>query len=454
LAVFTMANKGYEAARWHPNRASMLVVLAAVAAALWIPAPAAAASVLYVDNGAASNCSDSGTGTASQPYCSIVKAAKVARAGDVIEVRSGTYAGKVVFGTSGTSGAPIVLRSAPGAVVTITSGSYGIGISSRSWITVEGVRVQDTTAYGISVSGSSKIVLRGLDVSNAGERVSGETALGIRLSGCSSCLLEGSVVHDNSDHGIGVSGGTTGTVLIGNETFGNARGFARAAAGINVTDSTGNVVEANVSHHNEDSGIQLKTGGNDNLVVNNRSYANGDHGFDTVAATGARYISNVSYRNTNDGLSIESSSTGATVWNNISVDNGLATNGSDLWVSANSQPGFASDYNVLWNSTGPRPIKWGTTRYASVTAFHGATGNEAHGIGADPMFVAPGAGDFHLVAGSPAIDSADSGIGGQRQTDAEGNPRVDDLFTPNQGAGPRPYDDRGALEYLGGVLLG
>src|SRR5437016_5984029 len=47
-------------------------------------------STLYVNN-AASNCSDSGGGTSSQPYCTITKAASIAVAGQTVLVSSGTY---------------------------------------------------------------------------------------------------------------------------------------------------------------------------------------------------------------------------------------------------------------------------------------------------------------------------------------------------------------------------
>jgi PKD repeat protein len=70
-----------------------------------------------------------------------------------------------------------------------------------------------------------------------------------------------------------------------------------------------------------------------------------------------------------------------------------------------------------------------------------------HGINADPKWRNMSALDFHLSAGSPAIDYADSGTSGQPALDVEGHPRVDDPATPNTGSGPRAYDDAGAFEF-------
>jgi PKD repeat protein len=90
---------------------------------------------------------------------------------------------------------------------------------------------------------------------------------------------------------------------------------------------------------------------------------------------------------------------------------------------------------------------WRSTSYASVAAFRSATGQEARGVEADPAWRSPATGDFHLNSGSPAIDSANSGVSGQPDADLEGTLRFDDNATLNTGTGPRTYDDRGALEY-------
>ncbi len=105
------------------------------------------------------------------------------------------------------------------------------------------------------------------------------------------------------------------------------------------------------------------------------------------------------------------------------------------------------------------------TGYDSLSSFQGAVaGQEAHGVQGNPLFVSPAApvtsvppsvvtGDYHLSAGSPAIDSANSDASNEQLLDIQGSPRVDDPATTNTGTGTRAYDDRGAYEFqTGGVV--
>src|SRR4029453_4917452 len=109
------------------------------------------------------------------------------------------------------------------------------------------------------------------------------------------------------------------------------------------------------------------------------------------------------------------------------------------------------DYNVVYLSTSGYLYQWNGIYYRSLTTLRNANPSvEVHGTQADPAWVAPASGDFHLNAGSRAIDSANSGVSGAPSVDAEGRARVDDPATVNTGAGPRDYDDRGALEFPAG----
>ena len=122
---------------------------------------------------------------------------------------------------------------------------------------------------------------------------------------------------------------------------------------------------------------------------------------------------------------------------------------------------------MVYLNSGTVQIIWGGTSYTSLAAFKAAQPTqETHGLQANPLFIAPApvaerpaaapfnvavnVGDYHLTAGSPAIDSANSSASNEPTLDIEGHARVDDPATANTGAGTRTYDDRGALELLPG----
>ena len=94
-----------------PNLLTGLILLLATI-------PAAAAD--YVVDGSNSAALDTNPGTAAQPFKTITAAVAKAHAGDLVEVRAGTYRGeKIVFTQDGTKDQPITLKASDGAAVTI-----------------------------------------------------------------------------------------------------------------------------------------------------------------------------------------------------------------------------------------------------------------------------------------------------------------------------------------------
>jgi len=355
---------------------SALVVAGAVAA------PAASAT-LHVDRSSPS-CSSSGPGSATAPYCSIARAAAAATAGQTVLVRPGSYPESVTVGHSGTAAAPIVLRSLGG--VTVRGGSHGFTVSSRSWVTVQGFTVTGTAGAGIYVKGSSHVAIVGNHVTRSGRPSSGDTAQGIRLESTSDSRVAGNTTDHNSEAGILLAGGSTRNQVAGNESFANARGYTRAAPGIDVR-APGNSVTGNRSHDNEDTGIQSYTGASDTLIAGNVAYANGDHGIDNLNAPGQRITGNTVYGNVTAGINVEGSSPGAVVERNVSVDNGIGsprTKG-NIRVDSTSVRGARVDYNTVWLSRPGVMYTWGKTGYRSLAAFRAATGQEAHGRQANPL---------------------------------------------------------------------
>ncbi len=443
------------------NYLRIALCTALVAGPAMIGDMASAASTYVVDNTNPS-CSDTGPGTAAQPFCTIAPAAKTALTGDTVQVSAGTYAGTSV--SPANSG--VTFTASPG--VLISGGSRGFSISSKSNITISGFTITGTSSYGIYVNSSSNVTLAGNTVSDAGQPVSGQSASGIYLSSLNGGLIKGNVTHDNAAHGILLTGSTTGVTVLGNTSYHNAYQYQRNANGIDDV-APGNSIIGNVTYANEDTGINIYTGGNNALVADNVSYGNGDHGIDDFDVTGGRIIGNTVYFNCTDGINVEGTSGNYDIENNVSMNNatgaiinptpinppGAYTNNcnrriGNIGVYDSAPASTTANYNLVWQSGAGPEYTWAGTSYNSLSALQTATGQESHGLFANPKFANATAGNFQLTAGSPAIDSANASASGVQATDILGNPRVDDPATPNTGNPSGSYYDRGGYEYQGG----
>ncbi|HEY2041942.1 MAG TPA: PKD domain-containing protein [Jatrophihabitans sp.] len=414
----------------------------------------AATNNLYVGG---ANCSDTGTGSQTQPFCTIIAAGTVAGAGQTVLVSSGTYSGPVVVQKSGTAGAPVAFQPAPSASVTIQGGQYGFSLSSRSYVNISGFAITGTVKNGIYVNKSDHITIANNTVTLSGTPASGKIAAGIGLYGSTASSVTGNIADRNSDSGIYLTSGTTGTTVSYNEASLNANVYQRNANGINVV-SPGNTIIGNVLHDNEDSGLQFYPGGNNNFATLNVSYNNGDHGIDDLNVTGGRLVGNTIYHNCTSGINVEGTSGNYVVENNIAVDNAVypaykgiscsrRAGNIGIWDSAPAST--TVDSNLVYLTKAGTMYVFGSS-YSSLAAMRTATGQEQHGLQADPRFADTASANLQLTAGSPAIDSADSSAPNEQAADILGNARVDDQSVKDTGLGTRTFDDRGAYEFTGG----
>ena len=435
----------------------------------------------YVDNTV--SCSDSGAGTLAQPFCTIGKGASVVSAGKTVRVLAGTYAETVNGPNSGTAGNPITYSAAPGVTVTGngTANGNAFRMTTKSYIVVDGFTVTGTTDYGIYTFGSDHITISNNHVSYSGSPTSGSTRTGIYVNSTSNSTISGNTTDHNSSDGIRLTNGANYNTVSDNVSFANASGYVRDATGIDVLTSNYNTIIHNTTYANEDTGLNFYTGSHDNLVLGNLTYGNGDHGIDNNAAPNQVIVGNTVQGNVTVGINIEGAASpgsgGATVANNVMVDNGLlrlvgsgtsAGSAGNIRVDAQSQVGTTLDYNLYYLSPangGTVQVIWqGFSSFTSLAAFTTAVpGQETHGLQANPLLTAPAVpgerppaapfnvavhvGDYHLAAGSPAIDSANSNAPSEPLLDIEGKARIDDPATANTGAGTRTYDDRGAYEF-------
>ncbi len=429
----------------------------------------------YVDN-LNPLASDSNSGKElDSPFLTITKAAHEAREGDTVRVLAGTYAETIILDAwSGTESAPITLKADPGVIVTgngEVDGGSAFSITGQSYIIIEGFTIADTAYKGILVTNSHHISILKNIIYNSGGHVYGEHQQGIHFKTVANSIIDGNISHDNSCVGILLSHGSNDNVISNNYSFSNYSDdpvtpeTITDAAGIELRDSDSNLVIHNVVYGNEDSGINMYKvsgdGSQNNMIVGNLVYGNRDHGIDNNNSTGQYIIGNTVQGNHTSGINLEANSFGGTIINNIISDNGLdpeqGRKAYNIYVDDTSISGTTLDYNLYHISEGTYQIKWDSTGYASLATFVTALpSQEAHGLEGDPLFLNPAnpagilvastGGDYHLRAGSPAIDSANSNAPNQPDTDIEMYARIDDPAIVDTGSGIRTYDDRGAYE--------
>ena len=424
---------------------------------------ALAAGTVYIVDATSPTCGAQGPGTPAQPFCTIAGAANVAAAGDTVLVQAGTYPGTAV--NPRNSGVTFAANSG----VTISGGTKAFAISSRNNITISGFTITNTGSNAISVSGGSNVTISNNVESFAGTPIT-SPGVGIYLSNVGGGLVQGNVTHDNSAHGIYLSGTTTGVMVRANTSYHNAYQYQRNANGIDDI-APGNSIVGNVTYSNEDSGINMYTGANNTYIADNLTYGNGDHGIDDLNVTGGRIIGNTVYGNCTTGINVEGTSGNYVVENNVSMNNAtgavinptpIPTNPSTggpyytntcnrrhgnigIWDSAPATT--TANYNLVYQTSSAPEYYWAGSAYNTQAALSAASGQEASGIFANPLFANAAGGNFQLSAGSRAIDSADSLVAGEPATDILGNARVDDPATANTGNPSGSYFDRGAYEY-------
>src|SRR6058998_2874614 len=299
----------------------------AVAAVVWVSAaPAAAAAPLrtfYVDPAG----NDSATGSITSPWRTLQKAANTVRAGDLVIVRAGHYAG-LYLTTSGTATDPITFHGEPGAIVDTQNPTTqdGINLEGASYVVIEGFTVTGVPRAGIRAVLNHHVTIRG----NTGD-LNGRWGI---LTGFSDDLLieNNTMSRSQAEHGIYVGNSGDRPVIRRNIVWGNnANGIhmngdlSQGGDGI----ISGAVVEGNIVHDNGaagGSGINCDgvQPARDDQVLNNT----------IVMASDARWA-----------INIQNASTGNIVRNNI-LYNQHSFRGS-VAISADSLPGFVSDTNVV-----------------------------------------------------------------------------------------------------------
>ncbi|HEY2387122.1 MAG TPA: DUF1565 domain-containing protein [Candidatus Binatia bacterium] len=430
-----------------------------------IPATVIAATTYEVSTSG----SDTNTGKAGSPLRTIQKAANLVAPGDTVLVDPGTYNERISITRSGSAAAPIVFKSANPSgqpVVIDGTGTAGsnftavVNITDASYLQFMGLTVRNSPNWGVHISGSAThIELNTLDVSGCNQNgVFIETS----TTAPNFTIVHNSKVHDNQAGGIAVWVAPGGYFLIeNNQVYNNAGTNNYDGIQIGGGDGASHHVVArnNTSYGNggANGADQIDFGGHafghHYLAENNDVSGPGgsmkvQQGFGGYAIIARRNRLSgmglityefpnpaVWYNNTivNAGHAIQfwtdsASSPPGQSFGGLEIRNNLILQSTDYLFLLNGVSGFNIDHryssirlaNNMYKFTS-KGILWGPIFDCQLTdpsgssafaAYQAANSPDLQDVGSrkttaalTAIFVDPTAHDYHLAAGSPAIDA-------------------------------------------------
>lgn len=232
------------------------------------------------------------------------------------------------------------------------------------------------------------------------------------------------------------------------------------------------LLEGNVAHHNQDSGIEIRT--NYTTSRYNQSWSNQDHGYDHLYCRNVSHVGDLAWGNNRDGMSFEESSSNLYLRNCVMANNGRDRCRFDpeMEMLKGAFYNFNSDFNVIWRSAsesgdtilvnlkngiqlGPGNSQCGNSNCADVDScfgtlprFYAKYGEEGHSRSGQPVYADSSAGNFLPLSTSSVLDAGDSGGNGYTPFDLRGYYRHDaQAKEPNTGRGPITYADIGPYEF-------
>lgn len=193
--------------------AALLGATTPAAASSARPARTAAASAstdLYVDNASAANCSDSGSGTQTQPFCTIAAAAAAVQPGQTVVVEPGDYAGATIS-VSGTPSSPITFSAADDSAGTIQVDG-GIVVSDAHDVLLSGFNVVAKQPF--LVDSSSGITINAGSATGQGQgQGQGSLPPAVQVTGTSSNVTISRMSIASLSTEVEIDQGVTGAVV-------------------------------------------------------------------------------------------------------------------------------------------------------------------------------------------------------------------------------------------------
>ena len=402
------------------------------------------AGTYYIDN---ANGNDSNAGTLSKPWKTINKANQSLVPGDVVYLRKGSYQETIKPLNSGSSEKYITYASYGSENVTITNVTYGINLSNKSYIMIDGINVDgenigdsSNVTTWVLIEGGSNNVIKNSDFI----RCRGWGGISIKSNGHHNKILNntmkycGSYARDNGDMIEIVSGNYN--IIEGNTASYGGHNILRVDGHHNVIrnndfsnpweriatihkykgDGSWNLIEGNRMHGASpanDNPIppSIKLLGEYHIVRKNLIYDNVSYAIqispkiDMPDAHHYKIYNNVFYNNGGEAIKIwhnsDNSNTTSTQYiNNIFYQNGGAQEIKYQVIGLDYNKFFKN--NFLRSSTGQNIVFTKDYGLRGIQWYNNNLSNNFSGnIEVQPDFINAGSRNFHLKETSNLIDA-------------------------------------------------
>jgi parallel beta-helix repeat protein len=408
-----------------------------IAAACFVLTGSASAATLYV----ATTGSDTSTGTSiSAPLATITKAAALAKAGDVVQVRGGVYNQLVKIGSTGAAGSMIVFQPYAGESAVID----GTGTTASDLVTItgqfvefNGFEVRNSSKIGICAWGARNIRIVNNNVHHAvkGGIYSGYSTFGTAADVTISGNTVTNTVLENQYHT--TSGGWSQTIGIQNTDRGrvtNNKVYNNDGEGIVFVLSDNGIATGNEVFDNYSVEMYLDnaqfTKLDGNLIystANSRYYRNGlpAHGigmaneaYSTSNPLTDNTITNNIVLNSNFGIYYGNYDLGGGIKNTTIANNTIYGASKLLSIESSTHANSVVQNNIFFAPAGGTmaSVAGGGVTYRNNNWYGGPAGSAA-GAGdviANPMLANAGgtrAIDYKLTTGSPNLQKGISVTG-------------------------------------------
>lgn len=340
----------------------------------------------------------------------------------------------------------------------VTGASHHIQLLNNHIHHIETHGGSNGNAHGLAVYGSAAPA----SINNI--LIQGNELHDLQLGNSEALVLNGNVeqftvsqnrVHDNDNIGIDLIGfegvapdaafdqardGTVSQNVVYNiDTSSNPAYFGeQSAGGIYVDGGTRITVERN-HIHDANIGIEIASEHQgratsyitvrNNLIIHNHIAGLAMGGYDTnrgstenCVVVNNTFFENDSNQDGNGELWLQFDVRDNVIQNNIFVANAQS------WLITNpytQNQNNVVDYNLYFAPAGHADSEWQwqNVMYQGFAAYQSGTGNDAHSLFADPLFIDTAVPDLHLTASSPAID-AGANLTEAGDVDFAGRPRI------------------------------